>query len=377
MGIVKVLRHETLYRHARFHAAFPSIGRFSDGNLLLAFRRARDAMWLVPEEKRAGYDLLGRMDHIDSRSHIMLLELDPSGDIEESSTDLLPFNPEASDQDPSLLLLPGDDVLLASFSYYPLPGDVDGLLRSRTETEDSTAGCRYLSWGCHTSVRGRQPGDWRFHHRFIEPDGGYGVWLGHADRHPRLGAVRGQPVQMGDELLLAVYWGIEEGSALFASVDGGSSWRFKSLIARDAAGAVAYLEPALCREGEGGLVCFFRTAGANGRLATSRSADGLHWETPGLHGLVGHPFHPLVLDDGRVLLSYGYRHEPYGVRLRLLESAAADPDGADEVIVRDDGLCPDIGYPWGVQLRDGRVLLVYYWTDRQGMRGIEATWLEV
>ena len=84
-----------------------------------------------------------------------------------------------------------------------------------------------------------------------------------------------------------------------------------------------------------------------------------------------------MLDDGRVLLSYGYRHEPYGVRLRLLESAAADPDGADEVIVRDDGLCPDIGYPWGVQLRDGRVLLVYYWTDRQGMRGIEATWLEV
>jgi hypothetical protein len=374
---VKVIKHEIVYRHARFHAAFPSILRFGDDSLLLAFRRARDAMWLVPEDKREGYDLFGRMDHIDSRSHITLMELDPSGVVKPENTDLLPFNPEASDQDPSLLLLPDDDVLLASFSYYPLPADVDALLRGRAEADDQHIGCRYLSWGCHMSLRGRQTGDWRFHHRFIEPDAGYGVWLGHSDRQPRLGAVRGQPVDTGGELLLPVYWGVEEGSALFASSDGGRKWQFKSLMARDDAGVVAYQEPALCQGGDGGLVCYFRTAGANGRLATSRSCDGLQWELPVLHELVGHPFHPLLLHDGRVLLSYGYRHEPFGVRARLLEHAAADPDSAEEVIVRDDGLCRDIGYPWGVQLGDGRVMLVYYWTDDQGMRGIEASWLEV
>ncbi|MCB1772758.1 MAG: exo-alpha-sialidase [Gammaproteobacteria bacterium] len=374
---MRVIEHREIYRDQRFHAAFPSIVRFGDDNLLLAFRRARDAMWLVPKEKREGYDMFERMDHIDSRSHITLMELDGSGCVKPGTTDFLPFNPEASDQDPSLLVLPGDDVLLASFSYYPLPADVDALLRGRAETEDQKAGCRYLSWGCHTSLRGRHAGDWRFHHRFIEPDGGYGAWLGHTDRQPRLGAVRGQPVRLGNELLLPVYWGVEEGSALFASVDGGSSWRFKALIARDTAGVVTYQEPALCPDGEGGLVCFCRTAGANGRLATIRSRDGLHWNTPELHELVGHPFHPLVLADGRVLLSYGYRNEPYGVRLRLLENAAADPDDAEEVIVRDDGLCRDIGYPWGVQLSDDRVLLVYYWTNNEGMRGIEASWLEI
>ena len=38
--MVKVLGHRTLYRDPRFHAAFPSVIRFDDGRLLLAFRRA-------------------------------------------------------------------------------------------------------------------------------------------------------------------------------------------------------------------------------------------------------------------------------------------------------------------------------------------------
>lgn len=49
--MLKVLNHRVLYREKRFYAAFPSIVRFSDNNLLLAFRRARDGLWLLSEEK--------------------------------------------------------------------------------------------------------------------------------------------------------------------------------------------------------------------------------------------------------------------------------------------------------------------------------------
>ena len=96
-----------------------------------------------------------------------------------------------------------------------------------------------------------------------------------------------------------------------------------------------------------------------------------------MHALVGHPFHPLALRDGRVLLTYGYREPPYGIRARLLSGPLADPDTADEVVIRADGPCPDIGYPWAVELDDGRVLVCYYWTDGDGIRHIVGSWLRV
>ena len=116
-------QHKIFYRHRRFHAAFPSIVRFNDGNLLLAFRRARDGGWLIPEEKRQELDPLARMDHLDCRSHIMLVELDASGESQVAASEMLPIDPEAGDQDPSLLVLPDDSLFVASFAWYPLPGD--------------------------------------------------------------------------------------------------------------------------------------------------------------------------------------------------------------------------------------------------------------
>lgn len=377
VGDMRILHHATLYRENRFHAAFPSIGRLPQGDLVLAFRRARDGLWLVPGERRRDFDPLQRMDHLDSRSHIALMALDRHGRPVDQPLDLLPFDPEAADQDPSLLILPEGDLLVAAFGYYPLPAEVDALLEGRSETADRQHGCRYLAWGCHVSRRGPTAGTWRYDHRYLRPDAGYGTWLGDTDRQPRVGAVRGQWVRHGDTLLLAVYWGVEEGCALFASGDHGETWHCRGTLAVDPAREVAYQEPALCVGDDGHLVCFMRTAGAGGRLATARSSDGMTWEPPRLHALVGHPFHPLRLRDGRVLLSYGFRDPPFGIRLRLLDGVDTDPDTVPEVVVRDDGLCRDIGYPWAVELDDGRVMLVYYWTGEDGMRGIEATWLSV
>jgi sialidase-1 len=377
-AVPHVSKTGVLYRERRFHAAFPSIARFSDGNLVLGFRRARDAKWLLPADKREGLDPLARMDHIDSRSHVVLMELDASGEPvpgAPDAMDMLPFDPEASDQDASLLVTPDDAVVVSSFSYYPLPAEVDAHMQARSETTDLKTGCRYLHWGCHVSLRGRRAGDWRFHHSYLAPDGGYGHHLGVEYRQPVVGAARGQAVRHDGLLLQPVYWGAAQGAAVFASEDLGRTWRFHATVARDPEAKISYQEPALCPTADGGLVCFMRTAGADGRLATSTSVDGLTWSAPTLHALVGHPFHALPLADGRVLLSYGFRDEPFGIRARLLPHAAADPDRSPELVIREDGLCPDLGYPWAVQLADGSIMVVYYWTDAQGIRGIEASWL--
>ncbi len=374
---MKVLQHKVLYRAMRFHAAFPSIVRFSDDNLLLAFRRARNGLWLVPEDRKHEMDPINRMDHIDSRSHIALMELDPSGEHPVGDLDLMPCDPEAGDQDPSLLLVENDRVFLASMSWYPLPSDVTEMLLAKKPPDERHPGCRYLFWGGHTSLREREPGRWLAHHRYLQPDGGFGGPLREGSLKILVGPIRGQALRRGDEVLLPVYSGVETGCALFVSGDQGDTWHYTGRIAVDPEQQVTYQEPALCEDGQGGLVCFMRTADADGRLATSRSDDGITWQLAVLHDLVGHPFHPLVLNDGRVLLSYGYRDEPYGIRVRLLDGPASNPDDAQEIVVRDDGLCADLGYPWAVQLRDGRVLLAYYWTDEEGTRQIIGTWLEL
>jgi hypothetical protein len=375
--MVTVLQHGVLYREPRFHAAFPSLVRFSDDRLLLAFRRGRDGLWLVPAEQREAVDPFERMDHIDSRSHIVLMELDPAGERQLGRLDMLPVDPEAGDQDPSLLVLPDDKLFLASFSWYPLPADPGGLPAGRDAPGDNKPGCRFLYWGSHASLREREAGRWLADHRYLEPDGGFGRPLSPCGSKSAVSPVRGQPLLHGGEILLPLYGTAEQGCALFASADHGKSWRFRGLIARDDEAKVAYQEPALCPDGQGGMICFMRTAGTGGRLATSRSADGVHWSEPVLHDLVGEPFHPLLLADGRLLLSFGYRAEPYGIRARLLDRPTDDPDQAAEIIVRDDGLCPDVGYPWAAQLADGRVLLSYYWTDADGIRLIAASWLAV
>lgn len=74
----------------------------------------------------------------------------------------------------------------------------------------------------------------------------------------------------------------------------------------------------------------------------------------------GWPAHVLELKDGRLLCSYGYRRAPLGVRATLSHDGGKTWDYANEMVIRDDGGAPDLGYPTSIQLADGRVLLAYY-----------------
>ena len=83
------------------------------------------------------------------------------------------------------------------------------------------------------------------------------------------------------------------------------------------------------------------------------------WVHPFPTHLWGYPPHLLVLADGRVLCSYGYRRPPYG------ERACVSPDGitwdpANETILSQDAPNGDLGYPASVELGGGKILTVYY-----------------
>jgi hypothetical protein len=78
-------------------------------------------------------------------------------------------------------------------------------------------------------------------------------------------------------------------------------------------------------------------------------------------GMGGNPPAMILLRDGRLCLTYGYRAPPYGICARLSGDDGLTWGG--QVVLRDGGGNHDIGYPRTVQRADGKVVTVYYWND--------------
>ena len=98
-------------------------------------------------------------------------------------------------------------------------------------------------------------------------------------------------------------------------------------------------------------------------LWESHSDDGgVTWVAPSPTPLWGFPPHLLVLGDGRVLCSYGYRRFPYGERA-CLSTDGITWNAGDEIILREDAPNGDLGYPASVELGGGKILTVYYQPD--------------
>jgi sialidase-1 len=162
---------------------------------------------------------------------------------------------------------------------------------------------------------------------------------------------------------------------LLVSTDQGSSWRYSSVVARDE--KVQFNEASIHETPRGDLVAFLRTADFADETCIARSTDRgqtFEWKTAGFKG---HPHQALRLPDNRVLLVYGYRHRPFGVRARILNAECTNAAEAPEIILRDDGGNEDLGYPWAVLVSDRRALVVYYFNQTNGPREIIGTFLDL
>ncbi len=163
---------------------------------------------------------------------------------------------------------------------------------------------------------------------------------------------------------------------LMVSEDQGSTWKYLSQIAID--DTVIFNETSLYETPKGDLVAFLRTGNFEDQACIARSKDGgktfQKWESMGFQG---HPLQATRLSDNRVLLVYGYRHKPYGIRARILNPECTDFDSAPEFIIREDGSNGDIGCPWTVKLSDNRVLVTYYFNMDNGNRFIAGSVLEI
>src|SRR5688572_20315723 len=108
---VKKLKDLVVYRDDTFYSAFPSIVRRSDGELLLAFRRA-------PEPRNFGQ---AAYTHTDPSSQLVLVRSKDAGETWSKDPALIWAHPRGGLQDPCLLQLDDGSLLCASYAWALIP----------------------------------------------------------------------------------------------------------------------------------------------------------------------------------------------------------------------------------------------------------------
>lgn len=158
-----------------------------------------------------------------------------------------------------------------------------------------------------------------------------------------------------------------EGRPLCArTTDGGLTWRLVSFIGPEPAGFV--IMPSTVALDANSFLTLVRAKDDTGAWIDAwLSRDrGATWQphgrpVPNTGGTSGNPPHLIRLRDGRLCLTYGFRSPPMGIRARLSSDQGAT--WGEEIVLRDDGVTHDLGYPRSFQRQDGRVVTVYYYND--------------
>jgi sialidase-1 len=328
----------------------------------VAFRRA-------PERRAFGEP---HTTHTDPNSYLVTVR-SKDGGRNWSFPELLFAHPFGGSQDPGMLQLRDHSILCSSYGWMELRGDA---------TAKMTNAYRL--------------GNFAFLGGYIlrSTDGG-NTWKGPIVPPPTPGentmdpfgqAVpaynRGAMCEGADGI---VYWAAaattrehpdKSETHLFTSRDKGLTWQHLSMIASDK--TAGFNETSLYETAKGNLIAFMRTERFNDHTAIARSTNHgksfAAWEDAGFQG---HPHYALRLPNKKVLLVYGYRHPPFGIRARVLDAECTNISSATEIVLRDDGGNGDLGYPWAAVVSKHRVLVVYYFNVRDGIRHIAGTVLEV
>jgi sialidase-1 len=171
------------------------------------------------------------------------------------------------------------------------------------------------------------------------------------------------------------------------SEDNGESWR-SSVVASDPAEETGYGESAILRCGNGDLLVVMRTESLTGTqdfMSITRSTDdGISWSPPEPTNMYGHPPDLLLLSNGHILCTFGYRKDPMGIRYMISTDDGHSFRTDSLGVLRDDGkpACDggrggDLGYPISVELPDASIFTIYYMTCADGITHIAGThWRE-
>lgn len=367
---MKILEHKTLYRDEQF-VAFPNLARLQDNRIICAFRHA--------QERQKEF---GKVTHIDPTAKDVFICSEDGGQTFQQELHTIVDDDMISDQDPCVIVLRDGRIIVTYFRWEIVPkgkgretwGEVFDL-QGRVLFDQYDV----LSTGTVYRISDDNGKTWRQMPK-VQPEGYLSM------------AVRGNMIELPNGSLLLPMYGTRKKGELSASIlmrsdDRGESFYFYSEIARDEACVKNYLEPGIFRTDSGRIIALLRTQTdfskegvdfsdtyLNLHIAVSEDEGKTFGPVQEIENLWGSsPFYALRLKNGKVLLPYGYRRAPFGVRCRLCNNELTDITEAEEVILRDDALGVDVGYPHALELDDGTVMVVYYIANHDSIRSIDAT----
>ena len=147
--------------------------------------------------------------------------------------------------------------------------------------------------------------------------------------------------------------------------DGGKTWSFVAFVGPEPGQDDFAIMPSSVRLSPRSIVTAVRhVAFIDMYRSDDDGATWKFWSKPapdtGAHS--GNPPSLVKLRDGKLALTYGYRSAPYGIRARV--SADEGKTWSGERVLRAAGGAWDLGYTRSVQRADGKVVTVYYFSDR-------------
>ncbi len=367
---VKKIKDIIIYKDTLFYSAFPSVIKRPNGEVLVAFRRA-------PERRLFGQQ---GISHTDPNSYMVMVR-SRDGENWTKEPELIFAHPFGGSQDPGLLQLKDGILLCTSYLWGLIRSDADTILHRKLTLVKDNSGNRppfvFLGGYLVRSSDGGKKWQGPFYPPHVPTDIQVNVWGKPLPAYNRGALCEGKN---GD-----IYWVVAANSAeapaktsthLLISKDKGITWNYSCQVATDE--KISFDETSICETPKGDLVAFLRTENMPDQLSCiARSTDGGKSFTWKSMGFFGYPLHALKLPDNRVLLTYGYRKKPFGIRGRILNPECTDFESAPEFIIRDDGGNGDLGYTWSALLNDNRVLVVYYFNSNIGTRYIAGTILEI
>ena len=164
-----------------------------------------------------------------------------------------------------------------------------------------------------------------------------------------------------------------EASFCVRSRDRGRSWGAPVEVARKQ--GLIFSEPSAAQTASGTILVASREEN-HGHVHLSASRDGgATWEPPRELPVWGYPSHCVALADGRVVIVYGRRRAPFGIR--AIVSADDGASWSDEIVIRADLPNGNLGYPAAIEYQPGKLFTAYYGEDRDDVTCIQGTWFEV
>ena len=367
------MEHIVVHKDTAYHSAFPHVIRLRNGDLVCIFRQSRFRQGYPDGEAR---DQSLAHYHLDPDSRIALVRSTDDGRTwDPDSFTVVDASDGSRDLNMGMIAeLPSGELLVNNHDWFTglskeQGSGLDGK-RSHLPQPDSSPYSREwfgeIYYDSAYTLRSTDAG--RTWSKRVPFSIGAYEFFTHTGKDGAL-------VMPDGSLLLSVSGRTsqDEPGRVFVvrSYDSGKTWVEPSVVAHDPENAIGFGEPPLLRLSSGRLLTMIRTG--DYLYQAYSTDDGWTWQGLKRSPIWGFPAHCIELEPGRVLCVYGYRREPYGVRAAFSDDEGETWDVENEVVLRDDGLHRDLGYPASIRLEDGRVLTVYYFHGDDGVRYIGGT----